>query len=195
VGDVGAEHDEQQHRGDQRRPERGSHGRHHAAEHRFNAQAEVRIGVREVTVDGARDDVDFGLRPLPCRIRRQPGDHLQPMEPPVCLEAAAARDEQRPGVRAKRQLGAPRQHAHDLDRLAVELHAAAGDGIVGAEAAAPEALADDDHVVAARPVVIRSEQAAAQGCHAERVEERARDQRSGEALGSSVAGDVGEPES
>ena len=100
----------------------------------------------------------------------QPSDHRE--------VAAVARGrllrierERRPDLRAVGKREARRRHADDLVRLAVDDDAASDDRRVAVEAPLPNAVADDDDVMAAERLVVAHEAAAERGADAERVEE------------------------
>src|SRR4051812_19693287 len=73
--------------------------------------------------------------------------------------------EQRP------QLGARRQHAHDLGGLPVESHDSSDDIRIGAVAGSPERVAQDDDAVATFGILVGTERASERRLNPEHVEE------------------------
>ena len=78
--------------------------------------------------------------------RLEPGDGEQEPAAALPLQAGAAFDEGRPGFGPGRHLERRRHHPHHAGGLAVQHHVAPEDARVGAEAATPEPVGQDDHV-------------------------------------------------
>ena len=139
----------QQHQGDGGH-ERQDDGR--AAEHiicqRTDLDTTLLVGLRIGRIQLARNHVEFRARRVERRAGLEARERLKPAVTAV-VERRAAQGERHPELRRVGHAGKARRHdADDGERSRAELNRSTHDRGIGAEAAAPESVAEDNHGVA-----------------------------------------------
>jgi hypothetical protein len=182
----GVDHGDDQHHGHggEQQEQRVAHAAHERLLQGLDAEVapELRVHARrEVALPGADHD---RLRLGRGLLRRDPGrqapDELEPPRPPVVDEARGVDHRGRPHRHAGGEAEVGRHHAHHLVAHPVEDERLADGARVGAEALAPEGVAEHGHGRRAGAGVVGAEGAADGGAGAERGEQvagrgRARD--------------------
>src|SRR6185503_14236382 len=143
---------------------------------------------------GKCGDVALGLLDADAWLEAPGGDEKL-VGPPVVAELFRREHRWGPqiGRAVEKAVEANRHDANDVVRLAVEQDLAPHDRRVAPEAALPEAVAEDDHLVAAGVVLAGGERAAEPRLHAIHLEELGRGLRRDQPLGLADAGEVGVP--
>ncbi len=186
VGHVGACHE--QHQSDRS----GQQRKHrpcltdHRVEQRCDEDALIGIADREVALEASGDGVEFGARLLDRHAVLQPGDAANKMAAAIGLRGTEAVGREDVGAALGIDLDvtiARRQHADDSCGPRVQRDRSADDRRIGAEAAAPEAIAQDDCHLGIGRVVLGAEDAAEGGLNAERRKESRRHVHAADALG------------
>ncbi len=157
------------------------HGGEEREERRLDAPGEVvpegvdgecragSVGIDVELRQGPAQRVDLARGLIDADARLEPCHGAKVVSPGVLGEVVLHRGPQR-RLRRQHVLEPPRHHADDDPRIAVEHDGAPDDRAIGAEAAAPERVAEDDDAGAAEAVLGGVEVAAQGRRHAEDVE-------------------------
>ena len=183
---VGARHE--QHEADA--SEQREQGRARRAEHGFGERRHDRRDPRRLVllpVVARRVGRQVAARLRERHAGLEPAEGAHPPHARLLRELADARYERRPQLGSGGIGEAPRHHAHDRERLAIEHDRGADDAGVRREALAPQRVAEHDHARGAPPIVLGHERAPERRRHAEHGEEAPGDEPTHELDGLAAA--------